>query len=175
MTSRAGAVLLALLALALTVGCAGSEPVAKEPPPLSSLLPSPPSPTPTSDAAIVQGVIRAYVDAVNVALSTGDISDAEQLTTAKCNCRKRLREIAALYAKKGRTVGARLDVVSIQLGTMTPGAQPATLTYNSPPSTTITGAGATKSYPARSNVKLALVVIKTSGKWLLSSITTPKS
>jgi hypothetical protein len=167
-----------LLPIALAVGCSSAPgPQAKEPPPLASLLASlqpQPRPTPTSDTSAQQSAVRAYVDAVNIALRTGDTKQAKALTTSACTCRKDLKAIADVYQAKGRFVGARIDVAGVSVGTTTAAKAQLTLTYNSPPSRVVNRKGKSRAIAAKAHARWSLSLIKSSGKWLVASVATVK-
>ena len=160
----------ALATLPLLVACSSSSPQAAQPPPLSSLLKAlNQTPTRASEAALTAAV-HAYIDGLNKALRTGDISAATRASTADCTCRGQLRAIAAAYAKHVHFVGTQLVIVGpIVVTKHDPATARLRVSVRRPASVLVQSNGkrtALKAVPAR---PFTVAVVKRDGRWLVSS------
>jgi hypothetical protein len=164
-----------LLSLVVAAGCSGaSDPLAKEPPPLASLL-RPPTPTPSPGSAAVRAAVTAYYGGVNVAFRTGNTTRARAATTRSCTCREELRRIADVYRKNGRFDGASIEVTSITTSDVGSKTAKATVVYDTPDSRIISANGTARSVAGKSGQKRSLTLDRTSGRWLITAVVAPKT
>jgi hypothetical protein len=173
---RAVRLLLSPIAVALGVtvvaGCGGGGPQAQQPPPLSSLLPktshspavAPPSP------AVIKSAVEAFVDGLNEALRTGDISAAEKASTSKCNCRAELSKITDLYSKHGKFVGLRFVIVRIVPIALAPETSQARVVVRAPQSAVANAKGKQRQVKAKPARPVIFTLTDQGGRWVVSGI-----
>lgn len=146
------------LAALLLAGCGGggsatSVGAAGESSGAASVSPAPSAPEPSAAAspagdsrAAVEQAVRAYLDAANVAMATGDTAALRALSTPECSCLRLAESIEELYGSGGRAEGARWDLedftvvdvtgasASVRVGFLAPGYQEIGRTPKSIPS-----------------------------------------
>jgi len=110
------------LAALLLAGCAGGGSAtavgpAGESSGAASVSPEPSAPEPSASASptgdsrtAVEQAVRAYLDAANVAMATGDTAALRALSTPECSCLRLAESIEELYGSGGRAEGARWDL-----------------------------------------------------------------
>lgn len=150
--------------------------MAKEPPPLASLLASrAPSPTPSPGSAAVRATVVAYYEGVTLAFRTGNTERARAATTRSCTCRTELRRIAAVYRNNGRFDGARIDVTVVTTSDVGPKTAKATVVFDTPTSWIVSANGSARSVAGKSGQTRSLTLDRTSGRWLISAVVAPKA
>ena len=160
------------LVVTMVAGCGGSGPQAQQPPPLKSLLAKPSrSPVvPPPSAAVIKSAVEAFVDGLNQALRTGDISAAQQASTSTCNCRSELTKIADVYDKHAKFVGTNFVVIRIVATSLAPGTSKARVVVRVAPGAIENAKGkkhAVKGHPAQSVI---FTLTDEGGRWLVSSV-----
>jgi hypothetical protein len=114
--SRTRAVITALsvIPVLLVAGCTDDEPKPKfEPTP--SETPSSASPTTSPAALSPEETVRAWVDAQNTALRTGDTSSLAALSADPCNtCDQFIDPIAQVYADGGSFRGGAWTIAAVK-------------------------------------------------------------
>ena len=110
------------LAALLLAGCGGggsatSVGPAGESSGAASVSPEPSAPEPSASASpagdsrtAVEQAVRAYLDAANAAMATGDTAALRALSTPECSCLRLAESIEELYGSGGRAEGARWDL-----------------------------------------------------------------
>jgi hypothetical protein len=98
----ARAVIAAVALLLGVTACSGDDPEPIIAPTPSSSAPSDPSTSPVSAALGPEETFKAWVDAYNQALETGDTSAVEALSTTSCRtCRNAITPVERVYADGG--------------------------------------------------------------------------
>jgi hypothetical protein len=75
-----------------------------------------PSPSGTSDAQVtaeVEAAVRAYFDAANVAIATGEVAGLARHSSRGCNCQELVRSVQQAFASGGSTKGASWTIESL--------------------------------------------------------------
>jgi len=143
--SRARATLtaLTLIPTLLVAGCSDDDPKPKFDPPSSEASSGSPSPTATTNALGPVGTVRAWVDARNTALVTGDVSRVEALSADGCTtCQDSLDPIRQVHADGGSFDTDGWEVVSARLKSRSGDKARVTAAINYAPGTTIPKEGA---------------------------------
>jgi hypothetical protein len=167
--------LLAALTASVISACSGSNPQAGQPPPLSSLLPKPvrSSVTPPPSGAVIKTAVEAFIDGLNEAFRTGDISAAENASTSTCNCRDQLTKIAETYRKHFVFVGTRLVVLRILPTTLGSTQSQARVVARIPQSAIENAKGKKRILKAHKAEPVLFTLKNDGGRWLVSSIGAP--
>jgi hypothetical protein len=116
----------------------------------ASVSPEPSTPEPSAAAspagdsrADVEQAVRAYVDAANVAMATGDTAALRALSTPECSCLRLAESIEELYGSGGRAEGARWDLEDLTVVDVTGASASVRVTYIAPAYVEQRGASAT--------------------------------
>ena len=88
---RAG--LTAVVSLALVAGCTDDPKPATLKTPTATPTSTTASPTPTTPEAQIEATMRAYFDATNNAIKTGDVTELKSFSSSGCPCRKVVKSI----------------------------------------------------------------------------------
>ena len=107
--TRAALTALLLIPALLLAGCSDDDPEPKFAPPSSE---APTSPSTSAAAALSpEDTVRAWVDAQNEALRTGDTSDMDALGTPDCRgCSDFSQPIRRVIADGGRYIGGEWSI-----------------------------------------------------------------
>jgi hypothetical protein len=104
-----------LLTAAVTTACSGGD----DPPTTLPPATSPPASESASDSATattrkaqVEAAVRAYYEAMDLAIRTGDTAPFEATTTESCNCRNLAADVRKVFGA-GSTSGAGVEVVRV--------------------------------------------------------------
>lgn len=161
------AVLLSALALG---GCTDDDPEPKFGPIESTSPASPTSPSTTTAAALSpEDTVRAWVDARNAALASGDVTPAEELSASGCTtCQASLDPIRQVHADGGSfdTDGWTVDSARLKSSSGHKARVTGAITYAA--GTTIPKAGAS---PVSYELERHIVVVdltKTDDRWQVS-------
>jgi predicted lipid-binding transport protein (Tim44 family) len=140
----------------------------------ASVSPEPSTPEPSAAAspagdsrADVEQAVRAYVDAANVAMATGDTAALRALSTPECSCLRLAESIEELYGSGGRAEGARWDLEDLTVVDVT-GASASVRVALSGQAYATTGVTSGESFPATS-VRQLISLTQASG-WRVSSV-----
>jgi hypothetical protein len=158
-----------LSALSLLAACSSTGPEASEPPPLASLLATPnPTPKPPKVAAITKAV-QTFVEGLNTAFRTGDVSAAIAASDASCSCRKEIANIAAIYSKNEHFVGTHLVLLRIVPTTSTVDGAQAKVTFRVPASAIALPNGKRKQLKAIPAHVVVVALTMNNGRLVVSS------
>jgi hypothetical protein len=170
---------LGLLAVGLlTVSCSGGgQKGAAPPPPVTSSPASPsptPSPTPFVSSADEQGAfefVRAYYDALNHAVATGDTTRLHPFRADTCSCTKSERDVSSAYSNGGRVEGTHLQIQDLLLGQSGPAFAKVTVQFHTSPGRQVDGAGGVKPLTAVSGSQFVYLT-RDGDHWLIDDIKT---
>jgi hypothetical protein len=131
---------LSVIPVLLVAGCTDDEPKPK-------FDPTPSSEAPTSSAPAQslspEATVRAWVDARNAALVSGDVAAVEALSAPDCTtCQDSLDPIRQVHAAGGSFDTSGWKVVSARLKSQSGGKARVTAAINYQPGTTISSEGA---------------------------------
>jgi hypothetical protein len=167
---RAAAAAGLLLAVPFLAACSDYGPEAQEPPSLESLLATPsPRPTPPR-ASVVTGAVQAYIDGVNKAFKTGDVSDAMSASASACTCRTQLTNIAGVYAKHEHFVGTHIVVLHIVPTKVSATTGEARLTVRVPASAIASSNGKRRPLKAQPPHAVIATVVKEGNHWVVGAL-----
>jgi hypothetical protein len=85
------------------------------PTPSTAATSSPTESNPADPKAAVEAAVRAYFDAANIALSTGDTKRLRELTTSDCTCLRFASSLENLHGQGGTSRGASWHLKRIKV------------------------------------------------------------
>jgi hypothetical protein len=83
-------------------------------------------------SAEVEAAVRAYFDAVNIAVESGDVAALSAVTASSCTCSELIAEVTRLF-RDGQIVGARWTVDALKVDLVSDGIAGASVRYTSRP------------------------------------------
>ncbi len=164
---RAG--LTAAVSLALVAGCSDDPKPATLKTPTATPTSTTASPTPSTPEAQIEATMRAYFEATNNAIKTGDVTELKSFSSMGCPCRKVVKSIIKTVEAGGRFEGLRYDVQRISVHDVDGNTGLAEVVAHLPPYKVFDGDGAVTEDSPGGKLHTDFSLVRSGDRWIIGN------
>jgi len=161
--------LTGVVSLALVAGCSDDPKPGTLNTPSATPTSTTASPTPTTPEAQIEATMRAYFEATNDAIKSGDVTELKSFSSSGCPCRRVVKSITKTARTGGRFEGLRYDVQSIKVHDVEGNTGLAEVLAKLPPYKVFDGDGAVTEDSPGGKLHTDFSLVRSGDRWIIGN------